>query len=245
MKILCSDFDGTFNYDGIDAVKSDYVKKWRDAGNKIGLVSGRDPGFIQSIQNSYDLQFDFIIAYNGGTIIDCKGNIIYNEICNDVDAKVLIADLFDWGCDFAHLNNEAYLFVRPNCADLRDGEYHLSDISEMSDFRQISVQLKNLTETEKVISLITEKYGDVLCPLQNGICIDIVPPGVNKASGIYKLMDFYNADYKDIVVVGDSYNDIDMIREFKSYAMENGAEEVKRLASFGTKSIIEVIEKEL
>ena len=49
----------------------------------------------------------------------------------------------------------------------------------------------------------------------------------------------------DVMAVGDNVNDEAMIREFYSYAMENGVDSVKNLADRITVSIEELIEKEL
>lgn len=73
-------------------------------------------------------------------------------------------------------------------------------------------------------------YGLWLNPLQNGKSIDIVSVGVNKAQGLYRVMEFFGASREDIIAVGDNINDIDMIREFHSYAMENGVEQLKMIA---------------
>ena len=41
MKIIASDYDGTFNHNGIDDNKRAAVAKWRLAGNLFGIISGR------------------------------------------------------------------------------------------------------------------------------------------------------------------------------------------------------------
>ena len=42
MKIIASDFDGTLNYHGISAEDTAAIAKFRAAGNKFGIVTGRD-----------------------------------------------------------------------------------------------------------------------------------------------------------------------------------------------------------
>ena len=83
------------------------------------------------------------------------------------------------------------------------------------------------------------------CALQNGRCIDIVRHDMNKAKGLYLLMDITGAEYEDVIAVGDNINDEDMLREFRSYAMENGVPYIKEIANDITKGIAELIEKEL
>ena len=80
--------------------------------------------------------------------------------------------------------------------------------------------------------------------MQNGRCIDIVPFGVNKAEGLYRVMEFFGCAYEDVIAVGDNINDADMLREFRSYAMESGVEEMKALADGVVRDVTEIFEKE-
>ena len=128
---------------------------------------------------------------------------------------------------------------------MRQGALLLKDVSLPPLIYQVSVELENAENAAKIVPLIAAKYGKWLTPLQNGRCIDIVPQGVGKAQGIYKIAEFYGAKWEDIITVGDNINDIDMLKEFNSYAMENGVDEVKRIAKNITKSVTELIKKEL
>ena len=38
MKIIASDYDGTLNHGGIDDKKRNAIKKWREMGNKFGIL---------------------------------------------------------------------------------------------------------------------------------------------------------------------------------------------------------------
>ena len=97
----------------------------------------------------------------------------------------------------------------------------------------------------ELVNKFKKKYAQWLNPLQNGTCVDIVPIGVNKAQGLHCVMQHYNCAKKDVITVGDNINDIDMIREFYSYAMENGVDEVKKHADGIVGDVVDVIGKEL
>ena len=45
MKMIGSDYDGTLNRGGINDTKLAAIKKWRRAGHKFGIVSGRGWNF--------------------------------------------------------------------------------------------------------------------------------------------------------------------------------------------------------
>ena len=47
-----------------------------------------------------------------------------------------------------------------------------------------------------------------------------------------------------MIAVGDNINDEDMLREFRSYAMENGVDEMKSLADGIVADVTEIFERE-
>ena len=65
--------------------------------------------------------------------------------------------------------------------------------------------------------------------------VALINKGISKASGIKILANNLNVDKDKVFVFGDNYNDIEMISEFKnSFAMANGEEEIKKLATYVT-----------
>lgn len=247
MKILGSDFDGTLNYGGIDQVKCDTIDAWRKAGHLFGLVSGRGPGFLRNLRHQYpSLHMDFLVAYNGAFIVDAEGKTLDTAVCDGVSALDLTADLLAWGCPFVFVNGADSYTVRKDGDLLREGECTLSDLPEdFPCFYQVSVQLETYAEAEAMTRKLKAVYGDRLNPLQNGICIDIVAPTVNKAEGLRKLAALYGQTDENIIAVGDNINDLDMLKAFHSYAMKNGVDEVKRVAGQTVTSVAELIIREL
>ena len=81
--------------------------------------------------------------------------------------------------------------------------------------------------------------------MQNNVCIDIVASKVNKAYGLRRVAALFGGNEADIIAVGDNVNDLDMLKAFRSYAMENGVEEAKTVATQTVTSVTEVIFYEL
>ena len=250
MKIVGSDYDGTLTYGGIDEKKLNAIKKWRAAGNKFGLVSGRNVEFLFDLQKQYpQLALDFFAGCNGGYITDGEGKVLHATACNEVNTLRLIEDLLSLGATFVHFVEERYICA---LADMDNRPFFIAEekcvllenLPPLPYFYQVSVELASPSEAAKVVALIKEKYGAKLNPLQNGRCIDIVPFGVNKAEGLYRVMEFFAYNYEDVIAVGDNINDEDMLREFRSYAMENGVDEMKALADGIVRDVTEIFEKE-
>ncbi len=247
MKILGSDIDGTLNYGGVDQTKCEAIGAWRRAGNLFGPVSGRGPSYLNHLREQYpDLEMDFFAAYNGAFIVDAEGNTLDTTACEGVSSFELTADLLGWGCPFVYVNGELNYTLRQDGDVLQDGESHLSDLPrDFPFFHQISVQLESPAEAAAVTEQVKNAYGDRLNPLQNNICIDIVAPTVNKAYGLRRVAALFGGAEADIIAVGDNLNDLDMLMAFRSYAMENGVEEVKRVAGQTVTSVTELILREL
>lgn len=251
MKILGSDYDGTLSHHGITDEKLKAIENWRNKGNKFGIVSGRGKTFrSELLQEHPNLRIDFFAACNGAYITDADDNVIFEKRCSDVSLPKFADDLFEWGCKCVHVNAERYVCIvqkaehRPAWVSERVTCLP-EDVPSFDYFNQVSVQLPSVEDSTIVVEKIRNKYSKWLNPLQNSVCIDIVPAGINKAEGLYRVMEYYGGEYKDMITVGDNINDIDMIREFRSYAMKNGVEAVKNLASGIVSDVIEILEKEI
>lgn len=243
MKIICSDYDGTLNHGGITAEKLDAIRKWKERGNLFCVVSGRQKEFFEEIKEK-DIPIDYLLACNGAVIVDKDYNIVSDVRCDGAVAVPLIEFFFSLGGFFASVCNEGHVsvdnFAFPDAEGMR-----LSEIGEIPYFNQISTAFPDFEASAEAAGRIKEKFGKHVNPLQNGTCLDIVPAGMDKAQGIYKLLALVGGEKTDVIAVGDNVNDEAMIREFYSYAMENGVDSVKNLADRITVSIEELIEKEL
>ena len=79
MKIIATDFDGTLSYNGkISDEDKAAIKRFRDAGNKFGVVTGRDLEMSFWVRNSFP-DCDFIISCTGAVICDNGGSVIYEK----------------------------------------------------------------------------------------------------------------------------------------------------------------------
>lgn len=246
MKIIGSDYDGTLNHNGIDDKKIKALEKWRNAGNIFALISGRGPENVMEIYNKQQFPCDYLIANNGAVIMKTDGTVISDIRCDGSMTVPLLKLLFEKGCPWGDIQTSFPCRVFVDSAECEDEEdYTLDNMPEVLYFNQISTCLPDFETAAEVTACIREHFGDKLNPLQNGVCIDIVRADMNKAKGLYILMEHLGAEYEDIIAVGDNINDSDMIREFRSYAMANGVDAIKELADHVTPGVAELIEKEL
>lgn len=246
MKIIASDYDGTLNHGGIDDNKRAAIKKWRDSGNVFAIVSGRGMEDALSILKKDNLEIDYFVATNGAIILNSEGKKVSDIRCDGDIAKPLLKLLFECGCPWGCVLTDFPCMIYADKNKCKEsGEYTLENAPSISYFNQISTALPDYETAEKVTAIIKENFGTLVNPLQNGTCIDIIRGDMDKAKGIYLLLDILNAKYEDVIAVGDNINDTAMIKEFRSYAMDNGVEAIKMSADSTIAGITELIEKEL
>ncbi len=246
MKIIGSDYDGTLNHGGIDDKKRAAISRWRKEGNIFALVSGRNIGDIHDIRVANKFECDYYLANNGAVILTSDGRIVSDVRCDGALAKPLLSYLFENGCTWAHIQTDFPCRVFKNKDECNEAHHYiLENLPAIPYFNQINTQLPNTEKSAQVTKSIKNTFGNFLNPLQNGDCIDIVSIDINKAKGLYILADLTGVHYENIIAVGDNINDRDMIAGFRSYAMENGVDEIKNLADFITPGITELITKEL
>lgn len=246
MKIIASDYDGTLNHGGIDETKINAIDKWRKAGNIFAVISGRSPVDLIRLHREKDFGCDYLVADNGAVILKTNGEIVCEAHCDGSLAKPLIELIFKSGAGWAFVQTEHDFSVYADPADCVDiNDFTLCDMPEVSYFNQINTRFDDFQTAAKVTDEIAKAFKGVLNPLQNGVCIDIVRCDINKAEGIYTLIDLIDAKHEDVIAVGDNVNDRDMIEQFRSYAMENGVDSIKAIADDITPGITELIEKEL
>ena len=89
LKIAASDYDGTlFRDDIITARDAEAIRRWRAAGHKFGVVSGRDHGMLMPQLKHYGVEYDYLACNNGGLISDDQDRVLWEA---RIDPAVLKA----------------------------------------------------------------------------------------------------------------------------------------------------------
>lgn len=246
MRLIATDYDGTLNHGGFDEAKLDAIRRWRAAGNKFGVISGRGPGFIEELQKTLGEEFDFLASCNGGVAADSQGNELFRHECDCVDVKQFVADIFAWGAHtlYVDFDGQCVLLGTEHCKE----PYHFippEELPPVKSFYKMALFFDTPEQAEVMAAKIREKYGDKVNPLQNWWCVDIAPYGVDKATGIRELCAHYGVVETDVIAVGDNLNDMAMIEAFYSYAMAQGNEQLKAAATHVTDNVTDLILREL
>ena len=262
-KMLVLDLDGTLtnNYKEITPKTKEALMQAQAKGVRIVLASGRPTYGITPIANELMLtnHGGFILAFNGGKIIDYTSReTVFEQTIGKPEVEALynaaekaglaILTYQDYGIVTTQENNnyvehEAFINKLPvtQCDNfIEDLQYPINKcliVGDPTPLHELELQLSK------------DLFGQVEVYRSASFFLECVPPGVDKAKSLERLLSMVNIDKNDVIAVGDGFNDLSMI-EYAGLgiAMDNAPQEVKSRANFVTSSneedgVARVIEK--
>ncbi|QHX36789.1 HAD family hydrolase [Spiroplasma sp. BIUS-1] len=255
-----SDLDGTVvknsDFKILDETVNDINEYQKETNNNFFIVTGRA---FQNMKH-YIKQLNVtlpVISSNGGAITNPVTWEVYFE---HVMEKELVIDLLNYSIEH-DLDVSLYTATTLSSLKTAErvktykqlyGHYPDEDQPEFilyNNYNELIDDVKNdvhravklmysldcETEVEKAQQLKDYlKSKDLYHPstiIQSRILVDAMPKGVNKASGIKKWAEIMNVDLKDIHVIGDNNNDMEMVSELPyGVAVGNAVENLKQVA---------------
>lgn len=258
MKYIFFDIDGTLlsHEEGISPSTIEALYLLKQNGHKIFLCTGRS--YAEVPETIYKFDFDGVIAAAGG-YVKYQDEVIYNKVLPDhmIDNLVFFLNKFD--IPFV-LEGETMVYSRKDA--IYAGHEHLEKLREKKeqtkyefsaiDFiipRKHSVEeyFENRTNINK-LTVYSESY-EQLVELEKVIDKDfyiikyetageLLAKGVNKFTGIEKILKYFNIPVEDTVAVGDSLNDYDMVENCNiGIAMGNATQPLKDIADYITTDV--------
>lgn len=228
-KVLVSDYDQTFylNDEGIEINKK-AIAKFRKEGNIFVIVTGRSYFDFYNKVNVYNLEYDYVIINHGATILDKNDNIfatfsIRDEIINNIKKDLQLDKSIESSC----------------CSKLESRVDF-----EHKDLTKIAVIYNSKEEAMTINEIINDKYKDYVNSYyvtENSL--EIISNKINKANAIHLLLKRLNISRENVYTIGDSYSDIEMIKDFNGYAMINSVDELKQVATKEYESVSNLIDE--
>jgi len=245
-KILFSDFDGTLFINGkVSEADRDAIRRWRAAGNLFVMASGRNFSSLKEPMARENVDWDFLLCLNGAEAFDADGERLF-EVPIDIR---LLPELYhtivlDDGWVNVCYGDRGERVCTPNSSYYNADQGHFLEdrLSAFTRFTQICTASYGIEGAFEIKNRVLEKFNEYVSAEVNGSCVDINAKGVNKASGIARLIEIMGIPEEDVYAVGDNFNDLSMLTAYRGYAMENGPVEVQRRTGATTKSIAALIE---
>ena len=251
-KVLAVDLDGTLtdNQKKVPPRNTHtLIRAQQQKGMRIVLASGRPVQGIIPLARQLHLQHfgGFIMAFNGGCIIDCKtGEYIYRKEL----APAHYPSIFEKACR-AGLHLIAY-HQGHVCCEQPDSQYAryaaftnnmpIRHVRSFPAFLGFPVPKILVAGSPSLIEPLEAEMHHHLMGRMS-VCrsepffLEILPEGVNKAVALDHLLQRIGVKAEEAIACGDGFNDVCMI-EYAGLgvAMGNAQEAVKRAASLTTAS---------
>lgn len=228
-KILVSDYDQTFYLNDEDIEKNKKsVENFRKQENIFIFATGRSYFDFMNKAEQYKLKWDYLIINHGATILDKNNNIISNyTIDNDV-IKNIKKDL------------EIEKAIKYFCCNLENSRTNFND----KDLTKIHAKYEK-NKAEQINSLINKKYAEfVNCYFVSGNAVEIISNKTCKSNAIEEIVQIEKVNRENIFTIGDGYSDIEMIKNYNGYCMEESVQELLKICNGKiVKSVSELIEK--
>ena len=246
-RLLALDLDGTLTNreKQISEKNKLYIRRAQEMGVDIILASGRPVIGIENVARALDLYQTggYILAYNGGQIIDCKSGKslverfipmeYYHDICDVIhhfhvfpltynDVGVICEEDEDQYVRKEGYNNSVPIIKVPSLeAEVTRPVVKFMVVGEP-------------TELAKAKAWMAQRFkGELNLFFSEPYFMEVTPPGIEKASALAELTKILNIPREMLMACGDGLNDIPMLEYAGlSVAMANAYEETKKVADY-------------
>ena len=226
-KLIALDIDGTLTNSQKEITpRTRYaLMEAQKQGKKIILASGRHPVGIMPIAK--DLMLDrfggFIMAFNGGRIINCE------------TGETMVSKLFplEYLPDIVNVLKDSNITI-----NTYDDRRIISD-NKVNDYTYVE---RDVIKAEMVVvddfissvRFLADRYDGLLDVYKSApYFLEIMPFGVTKGSMLPLLLDKLKIKREELAAFGDNYNDMTMIGYAGfGVAMGNAETDVKKIADY-------------
>ena len=235
MYILASDYDGTLNQGGISPRVREAIAAFRAAGNKFGIVTGRDYWMYETVARE-ELEIDFILAMNGAMLIATAGEdagriLRFERQRNDGCVRRIAEHVGkNYGYEVSTVLCRDRVTFHAEHPEGSDRYAPLSRADEIPEFTQMNTRCKTEDAARQCVAEINARWGSAVNALQNGVCIDIPPAGIDKGEGVARYAASLGVPPENVFCAGDNLNDYAMVSRFRGLAVENAVPELKAAA---------------
>lgn len=242
MKIAASDYDGTlFRNEEIAKSDAEAVHKWRLAGHKFGVVTGRDYGMLAPQLKHYGIESDYAVCNNGGLICRSDGSPLWQ---GEIPLRILAEMVKEPGvrrsfhfafsaADKTYLYHEregSWISREARQWDFKIVNIEEKDIMSLPRIHQFSLGYPEASESLEVSKILNSRYGEYIHAYPNRCSLDITPNGVSKRQGIEKLIELMAWEMPEVFSIGDEINDLPMIEAFDGFTVDTARDEIKAKA---------------
>ena len=239
--IIFFDIDGTLlNHEKqLPPSTKQAIFQLKERGHVVAIATGRAPFMFEKLRRELDIHT--YVTYNGSFVV-VNGEVIYKNPLNIEPLEKLT--------EAALRNNHPVVFMSDN--DMKMNVLEHSYIKESIDtlkidqFPTFDPQYYKTVDLYQTLLFCAEgeekqyerEFQDFDFVRWHPVSLDLLPKGGSKAKGIELIVKKLGIPADRQYAFGDGLNDVEMLSTVpNSVAMGNGAEKVKAVAKYVTKSV--------
>lgn len=236
-KIAAVDLDGTILNE--ENQVTEYTKKvlhrLGEAGVKIVIATGRSYSSLKPIQEFLELD-NPIVCYNGAMIRDGKtGEPLFSSVVPEDVASVLVDLSRQYGVHFHGFSHEQLYFERES-EQSAFYENHSGLKGTLTDFKKQDVMaltkgmfIADNHVLKEIRDILLSRFGSrIYTAFSKPIFLEVMDKEASKARALFRVLNMYNLKREELVAIGDSYNDVEMLNfAGLGVLMKNGTEALK------------------
>lgn len=252
-KIIALDVDGTLVNDRgelTNSVREALLRAQRDYGMRVVLASGRPTAGLIALARELELDrySGYIMPFNGGRVYNVRA--LTAPIFSYALPDEIVPRLYELSKQHG-VSILSYNEVELLSEDI-DNVYVQKEvgITKMPTRRLVNFSSEVPLGLPKCLIVGEAQQIEALEPLarsafpgvvdafrSNPNFLELVPAGVNKGASLARLLERLDYDRSELIAVGDSFNDLEMIQYAGlGVAMANAHETIKSCADYVTKS---------
>ena len=196
MIALASDFDNTIFFKEDEKLTRENVlaiKRFVDKGFKFCIITGRNYSSVKRRIDEYKIPYHFLICDDGAKIFYKNDQELDTVYLEENTAKKIVK----------LLKNEKWHFY------LDDG---YKETDSFKDCVKIVVDCDDDNEKDYIVNYIKEKVDVHIYASRKHV--NIINKDVNKKNALEKLIKNVNISFSQLYVIGDNYNDYEMLKVF-------------------------------
>ncbi|MBR3458910.1 MAG: HAD family phosphatase [Selenomonadaceae bacterium] len=248
VKLFVTDLDGTLLPSGREVSKENIraVQEAVARGVVVTIATGRM--YRASLPIARSLEVDVpIITYNGALIKSVQGEVFYSNFLSPENILEVLEFCHGKGWHVQLYSDDVLYYAEENCysesyetlqqikgqavgwQELAKRTVHVTKLLSVSDSQE---------ETDERVRILQAEFGSRLSIMKSHpLYTEIINPGISKAAGLERLAAELGIDIRDTMAIGDSDNDIPMLKAAgKSVAMGNALPNVKDVCDYVTGS---------
>jgi len=255
MRLFVTDLDGTLLNHGktIEPQDEDAISGLLARGVEVCFASGRSDGDIAFIAGWFDGAIHRI-SHNGAIVRRKDGALLGTETF-ELDTAAAIDELVHRyeGLVVFTGDREGEVWLRESDARTRPYEERLYVRVRVRDGAPNDIgrtlvpgKFSIFGETDllrRVERDVMERFGGSVDSFRSDVdCVDFMPKGVSKGTGLERLLAAIGGAPERTACVGDSHNDIAMLAMTPfGFAMSHAHADVRRSAAHGATSVADVV----